>query len=343
MNEPSTAANDPTGSAAQKRPRLLQNGPLLPSLEAALDAAYDVHRLRTPAERAAFLAAPRAHGAFDGIVTSAAVGADAALIDAVPDARVIGSFGVGFDQIDQGAAVRRGLQVSYTPDVLNDCVADTAFLLLMDVARGASAADRFVRRGDWLKNRFPLTVKVSGKRLGIFGMGRIGRTIARRASGFDMEVHYHNRSPQPDSPYGYERSLTDLARWADFLVIAAAGGTGTRGLVSAEVLDALGPEGYLINISRGTVVDEPALVDALVNRRIAGAGLDVFEDEPNVPEALFALDNVVLLPHVASATHETRKAMGDLVAENLRSYFADGRLVTPVPWSAQADGRAAAA
>ncbi len=325
------------------RPRLLQNGPLLPSLEAALDEAYEVHRLRTPAERAAFVAAPQAHSAFDGIVTSAAVGADAALIDAVPGARVIASFGVGFETLDETAAVRRRLPVSCTPGVLDDCVADTAFLLLLDVARGGSAADRFVRRGDWLKGRFPLTTRVSGKRLGIFGMGRIGRTIARRASGFDMQVRYHNRSPQAGLPFGYEPSLTGLARWADFLVVAAAGGAGTRALVSAEVLDALGPQGFLINISRGSVVDEAALVDALANRRIAGAGLDVFENEPQVPEALFALDNVVLLPHLASATHETRQAMADLVLENLRSFFADGRIVTPVPWSEPTGGAGAAA
>jgi hydroxypyruvate reductase len=316
------------------RPRLLQNGPLLPSLELALDVAYDVHRLRMPAERSAFVASPASYGGFDGIVTSAAVGADAALIDAVPGVRVISSFGVGFDLIDEAAAVRRSLAVSYTPDVLNDCVADTAMLLLLDVARGGSAADRFVRRGSWTQGRFPLTTRVSGKKLGIIGMGRIGRTIARRASGFDMTVRYTGRSPQGDLPFEYEPSLVELARWCDFLVVAAAGGDGTRNLVSADVLDALGPQGFLVNVSRGTVVDETALIAALVEGHIAGAGLDVFEHEPHVPEALIALDNVVLLPHVGTATHETREAMGGLVLSNLNAFFIDGRLVTPVPWSA---------
>jgi lactate dehydrogenase-like 2-hydroxyacid dehydrogenase len=220
--------------------------------------------------------------------------------------------------------------VSNTPDVLTDCVADLAFGLLIDVARGLSAADRFVRRGDWKRGQFPLATRVSGKRLGVLGLGRIGRAVAKRAAGFDMETRYHNRTPLADLAYGYEASLVDLARWADFLVIAAAGGAATRAMVSREVLAALGKKGYLINIARGSVVDEAALVDALVNRRIAGAALDVFADEPNVPPELFALDNVVLLPHIASATRETRQAMADLVLDNLRSYFRAGKLLTPV-------------
>ncbi|HYN62969.1 MAG TPA: NAD(P)-dependent oxidoreductase, partial [Candidatus Limnocylindrales bacterium] len=192
-------------------------------------------------------------------------------------------------------------------------------------------SDRFVRRGDWLKGQFPLATSIARKRLGILGMGRIGRVIARRASGFDMEVRYHNRREVPGSDYGYEPTLESLAKWADFLVIASAGGAETRKLVSAQVLEALGPKGFLINISRGSVVDEAALLDALKHQRIAGAGLDVFEDEPKVPEAFFALDNVVLLPHIASATHETRQAMADLVAENLESFFASGKVKVAVP------------
>jgi lactate dehydrogenase-like 2-hydroxyacid dehydrogenase len=209
--------------------------------------------------------------------------------------------------------------------VLNDCVADLAFTLLLDVARRASEADRFVRRGAWLNDKFPLATRVSGKKLGIVGLGRIGRTIARRASGFDMEIRYHNRRPVEDVPYGYEASLVELARWADFLVVAAAGGAESRNLVCAEVLDALGPQGFLVNIARGTVVDEAVLVQYLRDKRIAGAGLDVFVDEPRVPEALLALDNAVLLPHVASATNETRQAMAELVLENLHSFFDAGR------------------
>ena len=312
------------------KPRILQNGRLLPALEARLAEAFDLHPLWQEPDPAAFLAA---HGrGFAGLVTSAPVGADAALIEALPELRVISSFGVGFDRIDVEAARRRGIAVGYTPDVLNDCVADLAMGLLIDAARGLSAADRFVRRGEWtLQNRFPLATRVSGKRLGIVGLGRIGRAIARRAAGFDMELAYANRRPVADVSHRFEPSLVELARWADFLVLAVAGGAGTRHLVNAEVLEALGPRGFLVNVARGTVVDEAALVDALANRRIAGAGLDVFEHEPAVPQALLALDNVVLLPHVASGTHETREAMAQRVLDNLQAFFAHGRLLAAVP------------
>ena len=307
---------------------LLQSGAFVPALEARFASLYDT-ALLPPAgpERDAFLAA---HGAeFEGFATSARFGASAQLIAALPQLKVISSFGVGLDQLDLPAAKARGIAVGYTPDVLNDCVADTAFLLLMDVARGGTASDRYVRRGDWkTQGHFRLTTKVSGKRLGILGMGRIGRVIARRASGFDMDVRYHNRRALADVDYGYAATLKELAEWADFLVIASAGGAETRGLVSKEILEALGPDGFLINISRGTVVDEAALVDALLNKRIAGAGLDVFEKEPHVPEALLALDNVVLFPHLASNTHETRAAMALRVEENLEAFFAGKPLVS---------------
>ncbi len=310
------------------KPRLLQIGRLMASLEAGLEQAYDVHPLWQEKDPKSFLA--RHGGEFVGVATSARFGADAALIDSLPALKVIGNFGVGVDTIDLEAAKRRGVAVSNTPDVLTDCVADLALGLLIDVARCVSAADRFVRRGEWLKGAFPLATRVSGKRLGIIGLGRIGAAIAKRASGFDMQIRYHNRRPLASSPYRHEPALPALADWADFLVIACAGGAATQHLVSRQVIDALGPEGFLINISRGSVVDEAALVEALLEKRIGGAALDVFENEPKVPAALLALDNVVLLPHIASGTHETRQAMADLVLENLRSYFAEGRLVTPV-------------
>jgi hydroxypyruvate reductase len=306
---------------------LLQPGALQPALEARLAAQYDTtHLPPAGAARDAFLAERGSD--FEALATSARVGANATLIAALPKLRVISSFGVGIDTIDLEAARAHGVAVGYTPEVLNDCVADTAFALVMDVARGTCAADRFVRRGDWLKGQFPMTTRVSGKRLGILGLGRIGRVIARRASGFDMEVRYHNRRALTDVDYAYASTLKELAQWADFLVIASAGGAETRGLVSKDILDALGPQGYLINISRGTVVDETALVDALVHQRIAGAGLDVFEREPQVPEALFGLDNVVLLPHLASNTHETRADMARRVEDNLAAYFAGKPLVS---------------
>ena len=314
--------------------RILQHGPLHPSLEARLTAGFDLQRLPDGANAAPFL---REHGAaFVGLVTSAPYGADAAMIAALPALRVISSFGVGYDKLDIASAAARGIAVGYTPDVLNDCVADLAFALVLDVARGVSASDRFVRRGDFLKSRFGLATRVSGKRIGILGMGRIGRAIAKRAGGFDMEVGYMNRSPLPDAPFPYFASAVELARWADFLVVAAAGGASTRHLVSAEVMGALGPKGFLVNISRGTVVDEPALVAALQQGHIAGAGLDVYEHEPAVPEALMALDNVVLLPHIASGTHETRQAMADLVFDNLTAYFETGTLKCAVPAPAAA-------
>ncbi|WP_375138974.1 2-hydroxyacid dehydrogenase [Azohydromonas caseinilytica] len=312
-----------------QKPRVLQLGRLLPWLEEQLAGHFDLVLLAQQPDPQAYLAG---HGReFAGAVTSAAVGIDAATIEALPALKVISSFGVGLDKIDLQAAARRGIPVGYTPDVLNDCVADTAFTLLLDVARRASEADRFVRRGAWLNEKFPLATRVSGKRLGIVGLGRIGRTIARRASGFDMEIRYHNRRPVEGVPYGYEASLLELARWADFLVVAAAGGAESRSLISAEVLQALGPKGFLVNIARGTVVDEAALIKALQDKAIAGAGLDVYVDEPRVPEGLFALDNVVLLPHVASATHETRQAMADLVLENLRAFFSEGKLKAAAP------------
>ena len=311
------------------KPRVLQLGRLLPQLEGRLAAAYDVTLLALQPDPRAFLAA---HGReFVAAVTSAPVGIDAATLQALPEVRVVSSFGVGLDRIDLAEAARRGVPVGYTPNVLNDCVADIAFTLLLDVARRASEADRFVRRGGWLQEKFPLATRVSGKRLGLVGMGRIGRTVARRAGGFDMEIRYHDRNVIGDVPYGHEPSLLELARWADFLMVAAAGGPGSQGLISAEVLDALGPQGFLVNIARGTLVDEPALVRALQQGRIAGAGLDVFVDEPRVPEALLALDNVVLTPHVASGTHETRQAMADLVLENLRGFFERGELRARAP------------
>lgn len=315
-----------------QRPRLLVHGKLPQAgLEGRLAEAYELHRLHEEADRAAFLAARGAE--FDGLVTSAPVGADAALIDALPNLKLIAGFGVGFDKVDQAAALRRGVKVSNTPDVLNDCVADLAFALLLDVARGVSAADRFVRRGDWLKGRFPITTRASGKRLGILGLGRIGRAVAERASGFGMAVGYCNRRPLVDTPYAYHATPVALAGWCDFLVVTAAGGAETQRLVDAAVLDALGPQGFLVNVARGSVIDEDALVQALQQKRIAGAGLDVFADEPKVPEALLALDNVVLAPHMASGTEETRAAMADLVVDNLQRFFATGTLATPVPWS----------
>jgi len=310
------------------KPTVLQLGPLLPLVEKGLAANYTHLNLAGAADARSFLAenGPR----IDALASSGRNGVNAALIDACPNLRLIAHFGVGYDNVDVEHARKRGVVVSNTPDVLTDCVADLAIAMLIDAARGISAGDRYVRAGRWPKGPMPLATKVTGKRMGIVGLGRIGRAIAARAEGFDMEIRYHNRRQVPDAPWGYERTLEDLARWCDFLVVATSGGEATRGLVSAAVLEALGPEGFLVNIARGSVVDEPALVEALVAKRIAGAGLDVFADEPNVPGELLALDNVVLTPHIASATTDTRAAMGQLVLDNLAAFFETGRVLTPV-------------
>ena len=304
------------------RPRVLQYGKMpLSQLDAELAQAYDVHILSQQADPQHFLAE---HGAqFEYVVTSAAMGLPAHVVDALPNLKFVSSFGVGFDALDKDALLHRGARVGYTPGVLDDCVADLAFALLLDATRGLSESDRFVRRGNWSQGRFGIRTRASGKRLGIFGMGRIGSTVARRASGFDMEVAYHNRRPVEGSPHQYQPSLLELARWADILVITAAGGEGTRHLVNAEVLAALGPQGFLVNVARGSVVDEAALADALTNHRIAGAGLDVFEHGHEINPRLRELPNVVLLPHMGSATIEGRVEMGEKVIINIKT-FADG-------------------
>jgi lactate dehydrogenase-like 2-hydroxyacid dehydrogenase len=311
-----------------ERPHILQIGRLMPLLETWLRERYQPYLLDGAPDPAAFLAEQGAR--FTGAVTSV-TGISAEQIAALPNLRVISNFGVGVDKIPLDVTRARGIPVGNTPDILNDCVADTAFALLLDIARATPEADRYVRAGRWAQpgsNSFHLGRKVSGSRLGIVGLGRIGKTIARRALGFEMEIRYHARHPVADAPWQYEPSLIELARWTDFLVVITAGGAGTRGLVNAPVLDALGPRGFLINVSRGTVVDEKALVQALVGKKIAGAGLDVFENEPQVPRELLTLDNVVLLPHIASGTEETRQAMAQRVIDNLDLFFAEGRLIS---------------
>lgn len=312
-----------------KQERILQIGRLLPWLEQTLADEFTLHRLVDESDPDGFL---REHGAgFTGLVTPSWFGASAALQASLPSLRVISNFGVGLDKLDLASAAAKGIAVGYTPDVLNDCVADLAVALMLDVARRTVESDRFVRAGRWPEGGFGLGRQVSGARLGIVGLGRIGQTIARRVAGFDMPVRYHARHPVPGVPWDHEPSLLTLARWCDFLVVIVSGGAGTRHLVNDEVLNALGPQGFLVNVSRGSVIDEAALVKALQEGRIAGAGLDVYEDEPNVPPALMALDNVVLLPHIASNTHETRQAMAERVLANLRGFFRDGRMLSPAP------------
>jgi lactate dehydrogenase-like 2-hydroxyacid dehydrogenase len=310
---------------------VLQVGPLKPSLAAKLRTSYGAYVLPDDdTDRARFLAE---HA--DDItvaVTSGRTGVDAALMSALPKLGAIVNFGVGYDTTDVDAAARRGIAVSNTPDVLNDCVADTAVGLMIDVLRQFSAADRYVREGRWpLDGNYPLTRQVSHSRVGIVGLGRIGRAIAQRLAAFGCLISYHNRRPVDGAPYTYVASPVELARAVDVLIVAAAGGAETRNLIDRNVIEALGPKGFLVNISRGSVVDEAALVEALVLGRLAGAGLDVFTDEPQVPAELLGMDNVVLLPHVASGTVETRAAMEELTLGNLDRFLRTGELVTPVP------------
>jgi len=244
--------------------------------------------------------------------------------------RLIACFGVGVDAIDLAAARERGIAVTNTPDVLTDDVADLAIGLMLATMRGISAADRYVRAGLWLRGPMGVQTKVSGKALGIVGMGRIGQAIAKRAAAFGMPIAWTGPRAK-DLPWRYEPDLIALARSVGVLIAACPGGAATRGLISRAVLEALGPEGVFVNIARGSVVDEAALVDLLTAGQLGGAGLDVFVDEPNVPEALFALDNVVLQPHQASATRETRFAMGQLVVDNVAAFVAGRPLITPVP------------
>lgn len=255
----------------------------------------------------------------------------AELIALLPALELISIMGVGYDGVDLAAAKARGVMVTHTPNVLNDDVADLAIGLMLCAARQLPAADRFVRAGHWLGGNMPLARKMSGARLGLVGMGRIGQAIAHRAQAFGMQIAYHTRTPKADVSYAYHADLLSLARDSDFLVLITPGGPGTRHLVNAQVLQALGPKGILVNVARGSVVDEAALIEALEGGVIGGAALDVFEDEPRVPQRLMDMPHVVLVPHIGSATGQTRQAMADLAFGNVREHFAGRPVLTPVP------------
>jgi len=316
---------------ALKQCNVLIKGKFLPpELIENIENAFTAFRLWEADDEAAFLAEQGA--AIDILVTSgnAVMGAPAALIAALPNLKAICSNGVGYDSIDTEAARSRGIVVTNTPEVLNDCVADLGMALLLDVARRISEADRFTRAGHWSQGRFPLSSKIGGKVCGIVGLGNIGQAVARRAQAFDMQIHYYNPRSRPDVLYTRHESLVALAQQADFLVLTLPGGAATRHIINAEVLRALGPQGYLINIARGSVVDQQALLAALESGQIAGAGLDVFEQEPQVPDALRQRDNVVITPHIASSTRETMAAMADLVFENMLAFARGEPVLTRV-------------
>ncbi len=304
---------------------ILQTHKLLLSCEQALAECYTVHKLHEAADPDALLAeiAPRIRAIAGGNVGPA-------LMDRLPKLEIIANFGVGYDSIDTAAARQRNIRVTNTPDVLNDAMAELTIGLMVSLARRIPQADQFVRSGKWTAGNFPLLTELNGKTVGILGLGRIGKEIALRCQAMKMRVVYHGRNRQADEPYIYYSSLVDMARDVDWLVIIAPGGASTQGIVSREVLEALGPEGFLVNMARGSLVDEPALIELLTNRGIAGAALDVFADEPRAPEALFGLDNVVLSPHQGSATHQTRNRMGALVVRNLEAHFAGTPLLSAV-------------
>ncbi len=300
-----------------------------PTFEAELVARYEIPTFPEGPQRAEFLT--RHASQIRVVVTSGRPGVVAETIAALPNLEVIVSNGAGVDLIDLEAANQRGIGVSNTPDVLSDTVADTALGLILMTLRRFGAADRYVRAGRWAREGpFPYARDVSGLQVGILGLGRIGSVIASRLLGFDCAIAYHNRHRIDGSPYRYAESPLELAESVDVLVVATTGDEWTRHLVDRSVLEALGPEGYLINIARGSVVDQDALVELVAGGALAGAGLDVFADEPNVPAALFDLDNVVLFPHIGSATARTRRAMALLAIRNLDSYLNTGELVTPV-------------
>jgi lactate dehydrogenase-like 2-hydroxyacid dehydrogenase len=300
--------------------------PLMPAQMADLEKDFTIHKMPPAAERAAFLKPLADKVRF--LQSTGHHGADAALMDALPKLEIIACFGVGVDAVDIKAAKARNIAVTNTPDVLNDEVADLAMTLMFMAARRLPQADRFVRDGKWLKGGFPLGTRVSGKKLGILGLGRIGKAIAKRAEAFGMDISYYGRKKQNEVTYRYYDKLVDMAAAVEFMIVICPGGAETKGIVNAEVIKALGKKGTLVNVARGSVIDEPALVKALKDGTLGAAGLDVFADEPKVPEELFALENVTLLPHLGSATHETRKAMADLVVANLRAHLKGEKLPT---------------
>ncbi len=310
------------------KPEILTVAKLWPPYLEELQQTFVVHDRTHELDAAAFAKiAPRIKaiaGGGESQVTRA-------LMEQLPALQMISVFGVGYDRYDVAAARERSIPVTNTPDVLTDDVADMGIALMLALSRSIPQADQYVRDGKWMGGPMPLARKVSGARLGIVGLGRIGSAIARRAAGFDMSIAYTSRNKVVDSPYTYYPTPAALAAEVDFLMVITPGGAGTKGLINAEVLTALGAKGYLINVARGSVVDESALITALQNNVIAGAALDVFENEPHVPAALCAMRNVVLAPHVASATWQTRRAMAGLAFGNLQAHFAGKPLLTPVP------------
>jgi lactate dehydrogenase-like 2-hydroxyacid dehydrogenase len=316
------------------KPEILMPRPMNPLVMEKLAALFTLHKLWEQADPDAYIneIAPRIRGLAAG---AGHFRIDAAIIDRLPNLEIISSFGVGYDHVDAAYASRKGIIVTNTPDVLNEEVADITLGLLLNTLRQLPQAERYLRAGKWLEKPFPLTSTLRDRKVGILGYGRIGKAIARRLDAFAVEVVYHGRTRQEGAPHAHYPTLVEMARYVDVLIVIIPGGAETNNLVDAQVLEALGPNGVLINVARGTVVDEKALIKALQDGTILSAGLDVFADEPNVPQELIDMEHVVLLPHVGSASVHTRNAMGQLVVDNISSWFAGKGPLTPVaetPW-----------
>ncbi|NVO15345.1 MAG: 2-hydroxyacid dehydrogenase [Rhodoplanes sp.] len=295
---------------------------------AAFDRRFTMHRLWASQAPEAMLSdvAPRIRG----IAAGGPMRIDGPLMDRLPRLEIVASFGAGYERVDVEAAAVRGITVTNTPGVLTEEVADLAMAVMLSTIRRIPQADRFVREGKWLSGRFPLSASLQGRKIGIVGLGRIGKAIARRCAAFGVDVHYHGRTEVPDSGYRFCPTLLELARTVDVMILSTPGDAGTHGMVDAPVLAALGPDGILVNVSRGSVVDQDALVAALRDRKILAAGLDVFADEPEVPAELIAMDNVVLTPHVGSSSLRTWQNMSQLVLDNLTAWFEERGPLTPV-------------
>jgi len=314
------------------KPGLLLIGGATPRMMDRFRAEFDVHVVKDIPDLPAFLA--KQGDSITAVATNGHDGVKPEIMAGCPNLKVVSCYGVGYDAIDTATCAARGIKVSHTPNVLNDDVANTALLLILAAARDLVFNDGYVRAGRWAsEGNTPLTRSPEGKRFAILGLGRIGERIAQKLEQFNGKIIYHTRTKK-DVAYEYYDDLTRMAQDSDYLIVITPGGAATNKLVNRAVIDALGPQGTLINVARGSVVDEAEMVAALQDGRLGWAGLDVFEKEPHVPEALFALHNVTLLPHVASATHETRQAMGDLVCDNLSQFLKDGKVLTSVPETA---------
>ena len=315
------------------KPELLIASPMMPMIEEQLDRHFTVERLYKAADKEKLLSefGPKVRA----LAATPGAKIDAALMGRLPKLEIVGAFGVGYDSIDAKWAGERGIVVTNTPDVLNEEVADTALGLLLATVRQFPQADRYVREGKWKAKPFPLTVTLQDRTVGVVGLGRIGKAIAKRLEAFNVPVVYHSRNKAEGVSYRHYPDLKQMAKDADALIVITPGGAATRHMINKEVLEALGPNGIVINVARGSVIDEQALIDALRDKKILSAGLDVFEDEPNVPQALIEMDHVVLLPHVGSASVHCRNLMGQLVVDNLVAWANGKPPLTPVaeaPW-----------